>query len=71
MVGDDVVDPPFCKKGVFMEKVDYKAYLIMQIAKLEALSGNQSESRHRRRMANWMLKAYKDSLDKYEECVWK
>ena len=59
------------RKGVFMEKVDYKAYLIMQIARLEALSVNQSESRHRRRMANWMLKAYKDSLDKYEECVWK
>ena len=54
-----------------MDKVDYKAYLIMQIARLEALSGNQSESRHKRRMANWMLKAYKDSLDKYEECVWK
>ena len=54
-----------------MEKVDYKAYLIMQIARLEVLSGNQSESRHKRRMANWMLKAYKDSLDKYEECVWK
>lgn len=54
-----------------MEKDDYKIYLVMQIARLETLSRNQSESRHQRRMANWMLKAYKDSLDKYEECVWK
>ena len=42
--------------------IDYETYLARRIARLEMTSNDLSESRHHKRTANWMLKAYKDAL---------
>ena len=54
----------------------YRSYLEMRIRWLEVRKLSPSESRHHKRMANFMLEAYKDALRKYrevkrheEECV--
>lgn len=49
-------------------KVDvYQSYLMMQIHRLEVQKLKPEESRHHKRMANFMLEAYKDALRKYRE----
>ena len=45
----------------------YQSYLCMKINSLEVQKLRPTESRHHKRMANFMLEAYKDSLEKYRE----
>ena len=45
----------------------YRSYLEMRIRWLEVRKLSPSESRHHKRMANFMLEAYKDALAKYRE----
>ena len=45
----------------------YRSYLEMRIRWLEVRKLSPSESRHHKRMANFMLEAYKDALRKYRE----
>ena len=47
--------------------IDYETYLARRIARLEMTSNDPSESRHHKRIANFMLEAYKDALAKYRE----
>ena len=54
----------------------FQIYLCMKINSLEVPKLKPDESRHHKRMANFMLEAYKDALRKYrevkrheEECV--
>ena len=54
----------------------FQSYLCMKINSLEVQKLKPDESRHHKRMANFMLEAYKDALAKYrevkryeEECV--
>lgn len=54
----------------------FQSYLCMKINSLEVQKLKPDESRHHKRMANFMLEAYKDALRKYrevkrheEECV--
>ena len=47
--------------------IDYEIYLAIRIARLEMISNDPSESRHHKRIANFMLEAYKDALAKYRE----
>ena len=49
-------------------KVDvFQSYLCMKINSLEVQKLSPTESRHHKRMANFMLEAYKDALRKYRE----
>lgn len=49
-------------------KVDvFQSYLCMKINSLEVQKLRPTESRHHKRMANFMLEAYKDALAKYME----
>lgn len=49
-------------------KIDiYQSYLCMKINSLEVQKLKPDESRHHKRMANFMLEAYKDALRKYRE----
>ena len=45
----------------------YRSYLEMRIRWLEVRKLSPSESRHHKRMANFMLEAYKDALRKDRE----
>ena len=45
----------------------YQSYLCMKINSLEVQKLRPDESRHHKRMANFMLEAYKDALAKYRE----
>ena len=45
----------------------YRSYLEMRIRWLEVRKLRPTESRHHKRMANFMLEAYKDALAKYRE----
>ena len=45
----------------------YQSYLCMKINSLEVQKLSPNESRHHKRMANFMLEAYKDALRKYRE----
>ena len=45
----------------------FQSYLCMKINSLEVQKLRPTESRHHKRMANFMLKAYKDALRKYRE----
>lgn len=54
--------------GIKIAKVDvYQSYLTMKINRLEVHKLSPNESRHHKRMANFMLEAYKDALAKYRE----
>ena len=43
----------------------FQSYLCMKINSLEVQKLRPTESRHHKRMANFMLEAYKDALAKY------
>ena len=45
----------------------FQSYLCMKINSLEVQKLKPDESRHHKRMANFMLEAYKDALRKYRE----
>ena len=45
----------------------FQSYLCMKINSLEVQKLRPTESRHHKRMANFMLEAYKDALRKYRE----
>ena len=45
----------------------FQSYLCMKINSLEVQKLRPTESRHHKRMANFMLEAYKDALAKYRE----
>ena len=45
----------------------YQSYLCIKINSLEVQKLRPTESRHHKRMANFMLEAYKDALAKYRE----
>ena len=45
----------------------FQSYLLMKINSLEVQKLRPDESRHHKRMANFMLEAYKDALAKYRE----
>lgn len=45
----------------------FQSYLCMKINSLEVQKLRPDESRHHKRMANFMLEAYKDALAKYRE----
>ena len=45
----------------------FQSYLLMKINSLEVQKLKPDESRHHKRMANFMLEAYKDALRKYRE----
>ena len=45
----------------------FQSYLCMKINSLEVQKLKPDESRHHKRMANFMLEAYKDALAKYRE----
>ena len=45
----------------------FQSYLLMKINSLEVQKLRPDESRHHKRMANFMLEAYKDALRKYRE----
>ena len=45
----------------------FQSYLCMKINSLEVQKLSPNESRHHKRMANFMLEAYKDALRKYRE----
>ncbi len=45
----------------------FQSYLCMKINSLEVQKLRPDESRHHKRMANFMLEAYKDALRKYRE----
>ena len=45
----------------------FQSYLVMKINSLEVQKLRPEESRHHKRMANFMLEAYKDALRKYRE----
>ena len=45
----------------------FQSYLLMKINSLEVQKLRPEESRHHKRMANFMLEAYKDALRKYRE----
>ena len=45
----------------------YQSYLCMKINSLEVQKLRPDESRHHKRMANFMLEAYNDALAKYRE----
>ena len=45
----------------------FQSYLLMKINSLEVQKLRPTESRHHKRMANFMLEAYKDALAKYRE----
>ena len=45
----------------------FQSYLLMKINSLEVQKLKPDESRHHKRMANFMLEAYKDALAKYRE----
>lgn len=45
----------------------FQSYLVMKINRLEVQKLSPTESRHHKRMANFMLEAYKDALAKYRE----
>lgn len=45
----------------------FQSYLCMKINNLEVQKLKPDESRHHKRMANFMLEAYKDALAKYRE----
>lgn len=45
----------------------FQSYLCMKINSLEVQKLKPDESRHHKRMANFMLEAYKDALEKYRE----
>ena len=45
----------------------YQSYLCMKINSLEVQKLRPDESRHHKRMANFMLEAYKDAVRKYRE----
>ena len=45
----------------------FQSYLCMKINSLEVQKLKPDESRHHKRMANFMLEAYKDALAKYTE----
>ena len=45
----------------------FQNYLCMKINSLEVQKLRPDESRHHKRMANFMLEAYKDALAKYRE----
>ena len=45
----------------------FQSYLCMKINSLEVQKLIPTESRHHKRMANFMLEAYKDALAKYRE----
>ena len=54
--------------GIQTVKVDvFQSYLCMKINSLEVQKLSPTESRHHKRMANFMLEAYKDALRKYQE----
>ena len=45
----------------------FQSYLCMKINSLEVQKLRPDEARHHKRMANFMLEAYKDALRKYRE----
>ena len=45
----------------------FQSYLLMKINSLDVQKLRPEESRHHKRMANFMLEAYKDALRKYRE----
>ena len=45
----------------------FQSYLCMKINSIEVQKLKPDESRHHKRMANFMLEAYKDALAKYRE----
>lgn len=45
----------------------FQSYLCMKINSLEVQKLKPGESRHHKRMANFMLEAHKDALIKYRE----
>ena len=45
----------------------FQSYLCTKITSLEVQKLKPDESRHHKRMANFMLEAYKDALAKYRE----